>query len=158
MTDQLPAELASWPVWTPDEAQLGELELITSGAYAPLTAYLGTADLASVSERGELADGTPWPVPVTLTVPAKTVPADASQLVLQDPEGSPLAVVAVTERVPVGDGTAVRVAGPVTALRAAEHGPFRALRRVPFDVRAEVGAGPVLALATRRPLGQRQIG
>ena len=158
MTDQLPAELASWPAWTPDEAQLGELELITSGAYAPLTGYLGTADLASVSERDELADGTPWPVPVTLTVPAKAVSADASRLVLQDPEGSPLAVVAITERVPASDGTAVRLSGPVTALRPAEHGPFRALRRVPFDVRAEVGAGPVLALATRRPLGQRQIG
>ena len=158
MTDQLPAELASWPAWTPDEAQLGELELITSGAYAPVAGYLGTADLASVSERGELADGTPWPVPVTLTVPAKAVSADASRLVLQDPEGSPLAVVAITERVPASDGTAVRLAGPVTALRPAEHGPFRALRRVPFDVRAEVGAGPVLALATRRPLGQRQIG
>jgi len=158
VTDQLPAELASWPAWTPDEAQLGELELITSGAYAPLAGYLGTADLGSVSERGELADGTPWPVPVTLTVPAKAVSADASRLVLQDPEGSPLAVVAITERVPASDGTAVRLAGPVTALRPAEHGPFRALRRVPFDVRAEVDAGPVLALATRRPLGQRQIG
>ena len=39
MTDQLPAELADWPAWTPDEAQLGELELITSGAFAPLRGY-----------------------------------------------------------------------------------------------------------------------
>jgi sulfate adenylyltransferase len=156
VTDQLPAELATWPAWTPDEAQLGELELITSGAYTPLTGYLGTADLASVGERGELADGTPWPVPVTLTAPTKVVPEDASRLVLQDPEGAPLAVVAITERILVGGGTEVRLAGPVTALRPAEHGPFRALRRAPFAVRAELDAGPVLALATRRPLGQRQ--
>ena len=52
MTDQLPAELADWPAWTPDEAQLGELELITSGAFAPLRGYLGTDDLAAVAERG----------------------------------------------------------------------------------------------------------
>ena len=82
-------------------------------------------------------------------------------MVLQDPEGSPLAVVEVTERVPVAGGSSLRLAGPVTALRPPEHGPFRALRRTPADVRAELGAAQhrrVLALATRRPLGQRQIG
>jgi sulfate adenylyltransferase len=162
VTDQLPAELADWPAWTPGEEQLGELELITSGAFAPLRGYLGTDDLAAVAERGELADGAPWPVPVTLTVPVAAVPAGASRLVLQDPEGSPLAVVEITERVPASGGSALRLAGPVTALRAPEHGPFRALRRTPADVRAELGAGlstgRVLALTTRRPLGQRQIG
>ena len=141
MTDQLPAELAGWPTWTPGEDQLGELELITSGAFAPLRGYLGRDDLATVAERGELADGTPWPVPVTLTVPLAAVPEDASRLVLQDPEGSPLAVVEITERVVASGGSTVRLAGPVTALRPPEHGPFRALRRTPADVRAELGAG-----------------
>ena len=46
---QLPADLADWPAWTPGEEQLGELELITSGAFAPLTGYLATADLAAVA-------------------------------------------------------------------------------------------------------------
>ena len=138
--EQLPADLATWPAWTPGDEQLGELELITSGAFAPLTGYLTAADLAAVSARGELADGTPWPVPVTLTVPATAVPADADRLVLQDQEGSPLAVVSITERSPAaGDGTMLRVAGPVTALRAPEHGPFRALRAAPADVRAALG-------------------
>ena len=170
MTDQLPAELADWPAWTPGEAQLGELELITSGAFTPVRGYLGTDDLAAVAERGELADGAPWPLPVTLTVPVTAVPEGAGRLVLQDPEGSPLAVVEITERVLADGGSTVRLAGPVTALRPPEHGPFRALRRAPADVRAELGAdrgpgssagpgtGRVLALATRRPLGQRQIG
>ena len=156
---QLPEELASWPAWTPGEAQLGELELITSGAYAPLTGYLTGADLVSVAGRGELADGTPWPVPVTLTVPASAVPADAGHLVLQDQEGSPLAVVEITERVP-GDasGATLRIAGPVTPLRAPEHGPFRAMRRAPAQVRQELAGAPVLAFTTRRPLSQRHIG
>ena len=131
MTDQLPAELATWPALTPGEEQLGELELITSGVFAPLTGYLTADDLAAVAERGQLADGTAWPVPVTLTVPAAAVPADASHLVLQDLEGSPLAVLRITERAAAGtgDGVMLRLAGPVTALRAPEHGPFRALRR-----------------------------
>jgi sulfate adenylyltransferase len=71
-------------------------------------------------------------------------------------------VLDITERVPVESPgqpvTALRLAGPVTALRAPEHGPFRGLRRAPADVRAELAGRPVLALATRRPLGQRQIG
>jgi sulfate adenylyltransferase len=155
--ERLPDELADWPAWTPDEEQLGELELLTSGAFGPLTGYLATADLSAVASRGELADGTPWPIPVTLTVPASALPGDADHLVLQDPEGSPLAVIQITERRDA-DGAALRLAGPVTALRAPEHGPFRALRRPPADVRAELGSVPVLALATRRPLGLRQLG
>ena len=155
----MPAELATWPAWTPGEEQLGELELLTSGAFAPLAGYLTAADLAAVSARGELADGTPWPVPVTLTVPAGAVPAGASHLVLQDQEGSPLAVVGITERAPAdAAGATLRLAGPVTALRAPEHGPFRALRAAPAEVRAALGTTPVLAYATRRPLGQRQVG
>ena len=157
--EQLPAELASWPAWTPGDAQLGELELITSGAFAPLTGYLTTADLTAVAARRELADGTPWPMPVTLTVPASTVPGDAGHLVLQDQEGSPLAVVEITERgLSDASGAMLRVAGPVTALRTPEHGPFRAMRRAPADVRGELAGAPVLALATRRPLNQRHIG
>jgi sulfate adenylyltransferase len=157
--DQLPDELAGWPAWTPGEAQLGELELITSGVFAPLTGYLTAADLAAVAARGELADGTPWPVQVTLTVPASAVPDDADHLVLQDAEASPLAVLAIAERSPADlAGALLRLAGPVTALRAPEHGPFRALRRAPADVRRELAGVPVLALATRRPLTERHIG
>ena len=158
-SDELPADLANWPAWTPGDEQLGQLELLTSGAFAPLTGYLTAEDLSAVAARGELADGTPWPIPVTLTVPAAAVPAEADRLVLRDPEGSPLAVVEITERAAVdAPGDALRLAGPVTALRAPEHGPFRALRRRPADVRAELGSAPVLARTTRRPLGQRQLG
>jgi sulfate adenylyltransferase len=161
----LPAELADWPACTLGEAQLGDLELLTSGAFAPLRGFMDAAEVAAVTERGTLADGTPWPLPVTLDVPAGAVPADAARLVLQDPEGSPLAVLSITERLAVpgaGDSGLVRLAGPVTALREPEHGPFRQLRRRPEDVRAELaGAQPggnVLAYATRRPLNKRHIG
>ena len=52
----------SWPrgrPGPPTRTQLGELELLTSGAFAPLAGYLTAADLAAVSERGQLADGDP---------------------------------------------------------------------------------------------------
>jgi sulfate adenylyltransferase len=160
----LPAELADWPACTLDETQLGDLELLTSGAFAPLRGFMGAADAASVAERGLLIDGTPWPVPVSLEVPADAVPADARHVVLTDPEGSPLAVLAVAERRPAfdpgdpGDPARVRLAGPVTALREPEHGPFRQLRRRPEEVRGELSGATVLAYATWRPLNKRHIG
>ena len=46
--EQLPAELAEWPAWTPGEAQLGELELITSGRIRPAGRLPASADLAAV--------------------------------------------------------------------------------------------------------------
>jgi sulfate adenylyltransferase len=152
----LPAELAGWPACTLTEAQLGDLELLTSGVFAPLRGYLTAADASAVAERGELTDGTPWPVPVTLDLPAASVPEDADHLVLQDLEGSPLAALSITERLPLPPAT-VRLAGPVTALREPEHGPFRQLRRRPEDVRKEL-AGNVLGYATRRPLNKRHLG
>jgi sulfate adenylyltransferase len=161
---ELPAELADWPAYTLDEVQLADLELLTSGAFAPLSGFMGTADAALAAERGRLMDGTPWPVPVTLEVPADAIPAGARHLVLADPEGSPLAVLSVTERRPVFepgdplDADRVCLAGPVTALRAPEHGPFRQLRRQPEEVRRELAGGTVLAYATWRPLNRRHIG
>ena len=162
-----PRSWPDWPACTLGEAQLGDLELLTSGAFAPLRGFMDAAEVAAVTERGTLPDGTPWPVPVTLDVPAGAAPADADRLVLQDPEGSPLAVLAITERLALRArrrSGLVRLAGPVTALREPEHGPFRQLRRRPEDVRAEL-AGPdgspggnVLGYATRRPLNQRHIG
>jgi sulfate adenylyltransferase len=135
--------------------------------FAPLRGYMGAADVAAVAERGMLADGTLWPVAVTLDVPADVIPPDADHLVLQDQEGSPLAVLSITERGihdttggagdPVGPPL-MRLAGPVTPLREPEHGPFRQLRRRPQDVRAELADGNVLAYATRRPLNKRHIG
>ena len=167
----LPEELAAWPVCTLDGAHLGDLELLASGVFAPLDGFMGTADVAAVAERGTLADGTPWPVPVTLDVPADAVPADADHVVLPDQEGSPLAVLAIRERMAGPDrgrrgsagGVPAGAAGrPVTALRAPEHGPFRQLRRQPEDVRDELSGqqpgGNVLAYATRRPLNKRHIG
>ncbi len=162
----LPGELMEWPAWTLSDTQLADLELLTSGVFWPVSGYLGAADLAAIAERGTLADGTPWPVPVTLDVPPDAVPAGADRLVLQDQEGTPLAVLSIAERLPAHGqgggheppGGLLRLAGPVKALREPEHGPFRNLRRQPSEVRAELPGGPVLAYATRSPLHGRHIG
>ncbi|WP_422673558.1 adenylyl-sulfate kinase [Bailinhaonella thermotolerans] len=128
----------------PDAFELADLELLLSGAFAPLTGFMGAADVESVTARGRLADGTPWPVPVTLTVPAEVV-AGADALVLQDPEGVPLARLTITERTPHGDH--LTLAGPVEALSTPEHGPFRRLRRTPAEVRESLEAEPLVVTA-----------
>ena len=46
----------------------------------------------------------------------------------------------------------------MTALRPPEHGPFRELRRLPAEVRAELAETPVLGYVTSAPLHSRQIG
>ena len=156
------AGLAGWPSWTLDELQLADLELLLSGAFAPLRGYLSAADVASVAADATLADGTPWPFPVTLDVPAGAIAPDAARVMLHDPEGTPLAVLDVAGRTPVPGQPAgsdlVRLDGKVTAHREPEHGPFRRLRLRPAEVRARFDGGPVLACATRGPLNSRQIG
>src|SRR6516164_11382875 len=96
----LAAGLASLPSWTLDENQLADLEMLLSGAFAPLTGFMTAADVSSVSELGTLADGTAWPVPVTLDVPEDAVPPTQRRLALNDPEGVPLAVLDISERSP----------------------------------------------------------
>jgi sulfate adenylyltransferase len=156
----VPADLMQAPSLALDDAQLGDLELLLSGVFAPLTGFMSAADAASVVERGSLADGTPWPIPVTLDVAAVAVPADAGQVVLTDPEGTPLAVLDIAERSepPAGDSGLTRLAGRVTGLREPEHGPFRRMMLRPADARAALGDGPVLAYVTRGPVHSRQIG
>ena len=164
----------SVPSWTLTEPQLADLELLLSGAFAPLAGFMTAADVTSVADSWQLADGTPFPIPVTLDVPAGAVPAGAPRLALADPEGTPLAILQITERTTLppragdarrgtGDGgddggARVRLAGPVSANRVPEYGPFRRLMRTPEEARAQAPDGPLLAWAGRGPLHRRQIG
>ncbi len=163
-----PDELSSLPACTLTPSQLGDLELLLSGAYAPLTGFMTDADASAVARSWQLADGTPFPVPITLDVPP--VDDTAGRVLLADPEGTPIAVMTIRERTSLeaaGPGgrppepTAaelVRLAGPVSANRSPEHGPFRRLMLTPAETRSRLGDALVLAFATRGPLGYRQIG
>jgi sulfate adenylyltransferase len=158
-------DLTTAPTLTLNGAQLADLELLLSGAFAPLRGFMTSADVAAVTESWQLADGTSFPVPVTLDVPADAVPADAGQLALADPEGTPLATLRITERTSLPpdtpgspDAGLVRLSGPVTAQRVPEYGPFRRLMLTPATARAQGPDGPVLAWAGRAPLHRRQIG
>jgi sulfate adenylyltransferase len=167
------------PTYTPRPHELADLELLLSGAYAPLTGFAVAADVDQVTRRGRLADGTPWPVPVTLEVPAEVVerldPATAVRriLVLTDPEGAPAAAVEAVETTPVQRESSAanpaaegrprtpvgwfRIGGPVRRIGTPGHGAFRRLRRSPEEVRDDLPPGRVLGIIVTRPLHRPQL-
>ncbi|GAA5072348.1 sulfate adenylyltransferase [Thermocatellispora tengchongensis] len=137
--------------WTPDARELADLELLLSGAFHPLNGFMTAADEHAVAESGRLADGTPWPAPVTLALPGDHPAAPGDRVTLLDPEGAALAVLTVTER---AHGNA---AGPVEGLGVPEHGPFARLRRPPAEVAKELAGRPVLAVTMRGPLDDKTL-
>src|SRR5512132_2179392 len=80
----------------------GDLEMIAIGAFSPLTGFMGRKDFASVCKDMRLADGTVWPIPVTLS-PANDVAAkvkEGQKVALKDDDGKLLAVMTVQEKYP----------------------------------------------------------
>jgi len=82
-------EAADWPTWNLNPRQLCDLKLLLSGGFSPLEGFLSEADYNGVVESMRLADGSLWPIPVTLDVPAKFAAElrHGSRIGLRDPEG-----------------------------------------------------------------------
>jgi sulfate adenylyltransferase len=133
-----------------------------AGAYAPLTGFLGRADLTALARRGTLADGTSWPVAVTLEIPAEMAEGlDLNDplrrtVVLTDPEGAPVAAIEAGDAWPTSDGR-YAIGGTVTRLGEGGQGPFQRLRRPPEEVRALLPPGRVLGVIADRPLHRPQL-
>src|SRR5262245_1497013 len=103
----LPDEvLREAPTYTPRPPEIADLELLLSDAHAPLAGFLSRRDIASLRRTGRLADGTAWPVPVTLEVPQTLiVQLDIANpmrrvLVLTDAEGAPMAALDTVDSSP----------------------------------------------------------
>jgi sulfate adenylyltransferase len=131
--DLLPAGLDTWPVHAADAELLADLELLLSGARIDLGGQVRPLPDSRVALR------------VQADVADKV--EDAGHVVLADPEGTPLAVLAV-DAAPV-DGEWV---GVLTPLRAPAHGAFRGLQRGPAEVRTELEGRRVVGVVCDRPL------
>lgn len=154
--------LAQAPSYTPRPAELADLELLLTGAFAPLTSLPTSTDLRSISANGTLADGTPWPVPVTLEVPTDLVSQLESDnplrraLILTDTEGAPVAAVDVMDSWPTRDGMS-GVGGPVRAMGESPRWAFKTLRRTPQQVREQLPPGRVVGVVADQPLHRPQL-
>jgi len=171
-------DFASWDL-TP--RQLCDLELLTVGGFSPLRGFLAKADYESVCESMRLADGTPWPMPITLDVTEEVASglSAGDKLALRDLEGVMLAVLTVedvwqpdreaeAEKVfgttnPEHPGVAhlLRqtnpwyVGGTVEGVEPPRHYDFREIRLAPAELReqfARMGWRKVVAFQTRNPM------
>ena len=179
--DELKAEARDLPSWDLTERQLCDLELLLNGAFSPLRGFLGRADFNAVCSTMRLADGTLWPIPITLDVTEETADGltAGSRLALRDAEGVLLAVIMVDDvwqldrdakaeavygtRDRSHPGVAhlyertnnVAVGGRLEGVEPPRHYDFVRLRHTPAELRERfrrLGWRRVVAFQTRNPM------
>ena len=175
------ADSRDWPSWDLTPRQLCDLELLVNGGFSPLKGFMAKADYEGVCAEMRLADGTLWPVPITLDVPeelAKTLDA-GSKLALRDPEGVMVAALDVDDvwqpdrqaeaqavfgttnsehpgvAQVVEQSNPFYVGGTIIGLEPVTHYDYKLLRHTPGELRAEfskLGWTKVVAFQTRNPM------
>lgn len=173
---ELVRHASTLPSITLSERASCDLELLATGAFSPLDRFMGRADFERVVDEMRLADGTLFPIPVTL--PVVEAPEIGREVALRGSDNALLAVMAVEEIFEFDvDGVAARVFGttdrrhPLVAemegwgrfsisgrlrvLKLPARHDFRDLRRTPSEVRAlleDRGRANVVAFQTRNPM------
>ncbi len=159
------------------ERAVCDLELLASGGFSPLSGFMGQADHERVVSEMRLADGTLFPMPITLPVDDGQVQLDGD-IALRNAKNDLLAVMTVEEayqwdRDAVAQhvfGTrdtrhplvaemhrwgAYNIAGKLRVLQLPRHYDFQELRHTPRQVRerlSAIGNPNVVAFQTRNPL------
>jgi len=169
------------PSWDLSPRQICDLELLMNGGFNPLKGFLGRDDYDSVVSTMRLADGTLWPMPITLDVSQEFADAiaEGQDIALRDQEGVILGTMSVTDKwspdksleadqVFGADDAAhpavnylhntagpVYLGGPITGIQPPTHYDFRARRDTPNEMRAyfrKMGWRRIVAFQTRNPL------
>ncbi|WGV14588.1 bifunctional sulfate adenylyltransferase/adenylylsulfate kinase [Fuscovulum ytuae] len=174
-------EAAALPSWDLTPRQICDLELLMNGGFHPLKGFQSEADYNGTVENMRTADGTLWPIPVTLDVSQafadKVEPGQ--DIALRDQEGVILAILSISDKwVPNkareaelvfgADDLAhpavnylhnvagpVYLGGPIIGIQQPVHYDFRARRDTPNELRAffrKMGWRRIVAFQTRNPL------
>jgi adenylylsulfate kinase (EC 2.7.1.25)/sulfate adenylyltransferase (EC 2.7.7.4) len=174
--EELLAEASHLPSIQISMRSLCDLELLATGGFSPLTGFMGRADYERVLEEMRLADGTLWPIPITLPVEQSHFGSD--RIVLRDVHNNPLAIMEVSEiyrwdaereALAVAGTTDPRhplvaemarwgkfyAAGRLRVFNLPRYYDFTDLRRTPAEVRRllqAMGRPNVVAFQTRNPM------
>ncbi len=178
---KLKLEAADLPSWDLTARQVCDLELLMNGGFNPLKGFMSEADYVGVVEEMRLADGSLWPIPITLDISQDFADSvePGQDIALRDAEGVILAIMSVTdkwrpdkareaEKVFGADDLAhptvnylhntagpVYLGGPITGIQQPVHYDFKARRDTPNELRAyfrKLGWRRVVAFQTRNPL------
>ena len=170
-----------WLSWDLTPRQLCDIELLMNGGFSPLQGFLGQQDYESVCSDMRLADGSLWPLPITLDITEELAEklSAGTPLVLRDPEGLAIAILHVEEQWKIEReekaaavyGTTDRkhpgvahlfertnniaISGRLEGLELPPHYDFVRLRLTPEQTRrrfAKLGWQRVVAFQTRNPL------
>ena len=157
---------------------LCDIELLSVGAFSPLDRFMGKADYTGVVEEMRLANGTLFPIPITLPVADASSIQVGKDIALRSPNNDLIAVMTVEEvfewspsqeaRLVLGTedvrhplvaemaswGRAY-ISGPLKVLNLPKHYDFSELRKTPAEVRStlqQLGYSNVVAFQTRNPI------
>jgi sulfate adenylyltransferase len=176
--DALLAKAAKLPSIKISMRALCDLELLATGGFSPLTTFMGKADYESVLHKMRLADGTLWPLPITLTVDPKELPTVGEEIALRNANFDLIAVMTLDEvyhwdletEAALAYGSTdskhpmvsemsrwgkVCISGPLKVVNLPKYHDFIDLRRTPAEVREileGMGHDNVVAFQTRNPL------
>src|SRR5271167_1379163 len=95
----LAAHAAKLAAVTLNARDLADLEMLASGAFSPLTGFMGEADYLRSRDDLRIASGVPWSIPITLGV-SETIARSlkpGSDVALATESGGPLAILKLTE-------------------------------------------------------------
>jgi len=160
------------------QRQKCDLEMLATGGFSPLCGFLGKNDYNSVIETMRLANGTVFPIPVTLSVENISALKIGSDVALRDAANDLLAVMNIAEiyewdrdgyteavcgtsdpRHPLVAESAAwgrfNLAGELRVLKLPRYHDFSDLRLTPKqtrDVLAGFGRRNVVAFQTRNPI------
>jgi sulfate adenylyltransferase len=172
--DLASSQLPSLPLTA---AEAADLRALATGAYSPLSGFMGAKDHASVVESMRLPDGTLWPIPVCLGLP-DGVRVDGSHLLLRSEQGELLGTLEIEDIFdrdraaeaelvygttdPAHPGVARvlgspsrAVAGPIRAVVEPLDGPVGSRALTPAETRAAFqarGWRTVVGFQTRNPV------
>src|SRR5687767_805370 len=82
---ELARHAATLPSLQLSERSRCDLELLATGAFSPLDRFLNQADYESVVQTMRLADGTLFPIPITLPIADDTHLEQGSEVALRGP-------------------------------------------------------------------------